>query len=232
MSKASDLNKDQTYFLCQVSQEQLKDVLFPLGDVDKPTVRRIAHELGLNVADKKDSTGICFIGERNFKEFLSNYLPSKDGEIRDIKSNKVVGKHVGVLYYTIGQRKGLGIGGSKEFGNDSWFVVAKDVPNNILYVAQGDDNEYLVSDCCYVTDVNIIDDRLTDGLKCQAKFRYRQADNEVEVKFDGDNLIVLYPQGIKSVTPGQEAVFYLDGVCLGGGTIDKVYRNNKQIIYK
>ena len=232
MYKASDLNKDQTYFLCQVSQEQLKDVLFPLGDVDKPTVRRIAHELGLNVADKKDSTGICFIGERNFKEFLSNYLPSKDGEIRDIKTDKVVGKHVGVLYYTIGQRKGLGIGGSKEFGNDSWFVVAKDVPNNILYVSQGDDNEYLVSDSCYVTNVNIIDERLVDGLKCQAKFRYRQNDNDVMVNFDGDNLVVTYPQGIKSVTPGQEAVFYLDGVCLGGGTIDKVYRNGKQIIYK
>ena len=230
--KASDLNKDQTYFLCQVSKEQLKDVLFPLGDVDKPTVRRIAHELGLNIADKKDSTGICFIGERNFKEFLSNYLPSKEGEIRDIKTNKVVGKHVGVLYYTIGQRKGLGIGGSKEFGNESWFVVAKDVKNNILYVAQGDDNEHLVSDCCIVTNLNIIDDRLKDGFDCQAKFRYRQNDNEVSIKVEDGVFYVNYPQGVKSVTPGQEAVFYKDGVCLGGGTIDKVFRKGKQIIYK
>ena len=126
----------------------------------------------------------------------------------------------------------MGIGGSKEFGNESWFVVAKDVPNNVLYVAQGDDNEYLVSDSCIVTNVNIIDDRFVDGMKCQAKFRYRQNDNEVNVKFHDGYIEVLYPQGIKSVTPGQEAVFYLDGVCLGGGTIDKVYRNGKQIIYK
>ena len=144
MKKSYDRNKDQTYFLSQINYEQLSDTLFPLGDIDKQEVRRIASELNLNVASKKDSTGVCFIGERNFKQFLNNYLPAKRGIIVDVVSNKKVGEHDGVLYYTIGQRKGLGIGGIKGIDAVSWFVVAKDVNKNILYVAQGDETEYLL----------------------------------------------------------------------------------------
>jgi len=230
--KASDLNKDQSYFLCQVSQKQLKNILFPLENITKPEVRKIAKELGLDVAAKKDSTGICFIGERDFKEFLKNYLPAKKGKIVNIENNDVVGEHDGVLYYTIGQRKGLGIGGIASYQGGSWFVVGKSVDKNILYVAQNGENEYLVSDSCLVTDVNYIDSRLIDGLDCCAKFRYRQDDQKVKININPDKtILVTYPQGVKAVTPGQEAVFYLGDICLGGGRIDKVYRKGKEIIY-
>lgn len=232
LCKCHDQNKDQTYFLSQVSLEQLKDALFPLGDIDKVEVRRIAHELNLAVADKKDSTGVCFIGERNFKEFLNNYLPAKDGDIIDIVSKKKVGEHQGVLYYTLGQRRGLGIGGIKGIDPKSWFVVAKDVKKNILYVAQGDENEYLLSDRCIVTNVNWINDpKPAEFIKVGAKFRYRQKDNPVSIRFINENTVeVIYDEPIKSVTPGQAAVFYLDDICLGGGIIDHIFYKGKEKI--
>lgn len=229
MYKGIDNNKDQTYFLCKLSQEQLSKSLFPLGNIEKSEVRRIANELNLEVANKKDSTGVCFIGERNFKEFLKNYIPAKKGNIVDKSTGDIVGTHDGVMYYTIGQRKGLGIGGLKDHSNGSWFVVGKNVKENILYVVQGEENEYLLADSCFVSDVNWISGRPSEkSFKCQAKFRYRQPDQEVIVEIlDDSNVIVKCLNPVKAITCGQEAVFYHDNQCLGGGTIDKVYRNNK-----
>ena len=219
MKKAHDLNKDQTYFLCQISKEALAYTLFPLGDVDKPKVRELAEKLKLSIAKKKDSTGICFIGERDFRAFLQNYLPSKPGNIVDIDTNKILKQHEGVLFYTIGQRKGLDIGGA----GGPWFVIGKDVVKNELYVASGDDNVWLLSNSCIVSDVNWLIDVKND-FDCNAKFRYRQKDNPVHLeKLDDTHVKLTYPQGIKAVTCGQEAVFYQDDICLGGGVIDEVY---------
>ena len=216
--KGLDKNKDQTYFLSQVSKKQLENVLFPIGGLEKEEVRKIAHEYGLITADKKDSTGICFIGERNFKKFLENYLPNNPGDIINIDTGEVLGKHTGLMYYTIGQRRGLNIGGTKE----RMFVCKKDLKNNILYVAIGDENKYLLSYACEIEDVNLLDDLPN---KCMAKFRYRQNDNEVfPIKLGNGNILVKYPEGIKAVTEGQACVFYNGDECLGGGIIKKVYK--------
>lgn len=233
LSKCFDQNKDQTYFLCQISNEQLKVSLFPLGDIDKPTVRKIAHELDLeSVMNKKDSTGVCFIGERNFKEFLKNYIPAKRGPIIDIETNNVVGEHDGVMYYTIGQRKGLGIGGVKGISNNGWFVVAKDVNKNILYVSSGDSNNLLYSDKSLITKCNFLGRKPREGETIGVKFRYRQKDNLCSVHYVDDNTILLtHLEPYKAVTPGQIAAFYADNLCLGGGTIDKVYRDGKELVY-
>ena len=221
-----DQNKDQTYFLSQLSNKQLENVLFPIGDLEKPEVRKIANEYDLITANKKDSTGICFIGERNFSKFLSNYLPNQNGDIVNIETNEVIGKHVGLMYYTIGQRKGLNIGGN----SDRIFVVGKNLDKNILYVAHGDDNKYLISDSCIVEMVNWNADR--NITECSAKFRYRQKDNDVKVKFlDDGNMLVSYEQGVKSVTPGQACVFYLGEECLGGGIIKEVRKNGEKLWY-
>lgn len=221
MKKAHDLNKDQTYFLCQISRDALAYTLFPLGEIDKPQVREYAQKLELSIARKKDSTGICFIGERNFRAFLQNYLPSKPGNIIDIDSKRVLKKHEGVLFYTIGQRKGLDIGGA----GGPWFVVGKDVIKNELYVASGDDNVWLLSNSCIVSDVNWLCD-VEDKIECCAKFRYRQMDNPVILeKIDATHVRLTYNQGVKAVTSGQEAVFYHNDICLGGGVIDQVYYN-------
>ena len=221
-----DQNKDQTYFLSQLSSKQLENVLFPIGDLEKPEVRKIANEYDLITANKKDSTGICFIGERNFSKFLSNYLPNQTGDIVNIETNEVIGKHVGLMYYTIGQRKGLNIGGN----SDRIFVVGKNLDKNILYVAHGDDNKYLISDSCIVEMVNWNADR--NITECSAKFRYRQKDNDVKVEFlDDGNMLVSYEQGVKSVTPGQACVFYLGEECLGGGIIKEVRKNGEKLWY-
>lgn len=220
-----DENKDQTYFLSQVSKQQLKNVLFPVGELTKPEVRKIAEEYDLVTAHKKDSTGICFIGERNFSKFLENYLPNQPGFIVNIVTGEKLGRHKGLMYYTIGQRRGLNIGGTKE----RMFVVGKDLDSSILYVATGDD-WYLTSDECIVEDVNF--NSSVKPKKCTAKFRYRQADNEVELVYQKDgNLCVKYPQGIKAVTPGQACVFYSGEQCLGGGIIKEVRRNGLKIWY-
>ena len=223
--RAKDENKDQTYFLSQLSHEQLKDVLFPLGDITKDEVRRIALEYDLITAKKKDSTGICFIGERNFKEFLKNYLPSKEGNIVNIETNEVIGKHIGLMYYTIGQRKGLDIGGYDK----RMFVVGKNLDKNILYVALGDENEYLLSDSCIIDTINFNSD--IRPIKCSAKFRYRAIDYPVELEYINNNEILVKYDNIKSVTPGQACVFYLDDKCLGGGIIKEVRKNNEKVWY-
>ncbi|MBR3362469.1 MAG: tRNA 2-thiouridine(34) synthase MnmA [Bacilli bacterium] len=211
-----DSNKDQSYFLSQVSIDQLSNVLFPIGEMEKSEVREIARRYDLITADKKDSTGICFIGERNFKEFLKNYLPNNSGDIVNIDTGIVLGKHTGLMYYTIGQRRGLNVGGTK----DRLFVVSKDLEKNILYVAEGDENKYLLSYSCEVEDVNLLDELPS---KCTAKFRYRQPDNDVIVKkLDNGNLLVTYEQGVKAVTEGQACVLYNGEECLGGGIIKKV----------
>lgn len=221
-----DNNKDQTYFLSQLSKKQLENVLFPVGDLEKKEVRKIAEEYDLITAKKKDSTGICFIGERNFTNFLKNYLPNIPGKIMDIDSKRVVGEHIGLMYYTIGQRKGLNLGGNV----DRTFVVGKDLENNILYVASGDENNYLFSDVALIDTINWISDN--KPLECSAKFRYRQPDNKVYLKYlDDGNILVSYPDKVKSVTPGQACVFYLGDECLGGGIIKEVYRNNEKIPY-
>lgn len=223
--KAVDLNKDQTYFLSQVSREQLKNVLFPIGDMVKPDVRKVAEEYGLLTAKKKDSTGICFIGERNFTNFLENYLPNLPGDIVNIETNEVIGKHIGLMYYTIGQRKGLNIGGY----DNRMFVVGKNLEKNILYVSIGEDSKYLISDSCIVSDINYLgEEKIT---KCMAKFRYRQEDISVELEWQNDKVLVKYPQGVKRVTPGQACVFYDGDRCLGGGIIETVCKNGEKLWY-
>ncbi|MEG0528117.1 MAG: tRNA 2-thiouridine(34) synthase MnmA [Longicatena sp.] len=222
MLRGADNNKDQTYFLCQVPQDSLAHSLFPIGHLQKHEVREIAEKLNLkSVSEKKDSTGICFIGERNFREFLQNYLPCQDGDIVDIETLEVVGRHGGVLYYTVGQRKGLGIGGNK----GPWFVVGKDVETNVLYVTNGDESDWLYTDSCIVTGVNWFSSELPNGeLHCTAKFRYRQKDHDVVLRFvDETTVFVRYEQGVSSVTCGQEAVFYRNEECLGGGVIEEVF---------
>lgn len=221
-----DDNKDQTYFLALVSKEQFSNVLFPVGDIEKKEVREIANKYDLITANKKDSTGICFIGERNFKNFLTNYLPNIPGRIINIETNEDMGEHVGLMYYTIGQRRGLNVGGTKE----KLYVVGKDLNKNILYVALGEDNEYLYTDSALVEDVNWISDNKPTN--CTAKFRYRQKDNDVILEYlENGNILVKYPQKVKSVTPGQACVFYLEDECLGGGIIKEVYKNNNKLWY-
>lgn len=227
--KAKDTNKDQTYFLSQINKEQLKEAIFPLGDITKEEVRKIAKELNLeSVKDKKDSTGICFIGERNFKQFLNNYLPSKKGNIIDMDSKRIIGKHEGVLYYTLGQRKGLGIGGIKDVPSGSWFVVAKDVKNNILYVSQGDENKYLLSDKAIISHVNLFEDKNTFPEIVGVKFRYRQKDHLCKLRFLPNGDVELTYSPYKAVTPGQAAVFYDGDKMLGGGIIEKIFYNDEE----
>lgn len=224
--KSFDKNKDQTYFLSQVSKKQLENVLFPLGDIEKKDVRKIAEKYDLITAKKKDSTGICFIGERNFTNFLSNYLPNQKGDIINIDTKEKVGEHIGLMYYTIGQRRGLDIGGTEE----RMFVVGKDLSKNILYIATGEDNDYLVSDSCLVDTLNYLGEEKLE--KCNAKFRYRQEDIPVELEWlDNGELIVKYSQGVKRVTPGQACVLYDNDRCLGGGIIKEVRKSGQKLWY-
>lgn len=227
LMKGDDRNKDQSYFLCQIDRTMLEHTLFPIGAMNKQEVRRIAGELQLPIATKKDSTGICFIGERNFREFLKNYLPAKSGNIVDVDSRRVIGRHEGVLYYTIGQRKGLNIGGK----GGPWFVVGKDVTKNELYVAAKEDNPWLSSTACLVQDVNWLVKEVPQGrYACMAKFRYRQQDHPVTIEVLADGSVqVTYPQGIAAVTPGQQAVFYQGDVCLGGGVIETIYQDGRDV---
>ena len=220
-----DDNKDQTYFLSQLSNKQLENVLFPVGDLTKSEVRKIAQEYDLITANKKDSTGICFIGERNFKEFLKNYLPAKPGRVVNIENNMVVGEHQGLMYYTIGQRKGLNIGGNL----DKMFVVGKNLKDNILYVSFKDDNKYLKSDSCLVSNMNFISSKRPS--EATAKFRYRQKDIKVKIEYLENNNIVVHYDNVKAVTPGQACVLYLGSECLGGGIIEEVRKHNEKLWY-
>ncbi len=225
--KAKDLNKDQSYFLSQLTKEQLEDVLFPLGDITKDKVRKIAREYDLVTKDKKDSTGICFIGERHFKEFLSNYLPNLSGDIVDIENNKVLGKHIGLMYYTIGQRRGLNVGGTK----DKLFVVGKDLNKNILYVCEGENNKYLFSDSCILEDVVLNISESDRKTSYNAKFRYRSNDVPVILEYLSNGEILVKYDGVKSVTPGQVCALYDGDKCIGSGIIKEVRKNNKKLWY-
>ena len=219
--KAADKNKDQTYFLNQLTQPQLENVLFPLQDMQKPEVRKIALENGLATAEKKDSTGICFIGERNFRKFLSTYLPARKGKILDL-SGREVGEHMGLMYYTIGQRRGLDLGGVKgEEEGGRWFVVRKDLEHNILYVSHGDESP-LYSGACEVSGFNWIPAPPAEKeFVCAAKFRYRQPDQEVKVTVSGGGrLHIAFAEKQRAVTEGQYAVLYRGEECLGGGVIE------------
>jgi tRNA-specific 2-thiouridylase len=230
MKKSADKNKDQTYFLSQLSQAQLKRTLFPLGDIPKSKVREIAEKLDLSPAKKKDSTGICFIGERHFRDFLKNYIPAQDGVIVDINTGKEIGTHTGVYYYTLGQRRGLGIGGLKDYPeNKRWYVCKKDVVNNILYVANDDEDEHLKSDKITLTDVNFINEELKSGTPLNVKLRYRQKDLPATYYKNKDGAYLLFPKPYLAVTPGQAAVFYIDEVCLGGAIIGDLFYKGKKI---
>lgn len=228
MLRGKDANKDQTYFLNQLSQEQISKVMFPIGHMDKKRVREIAKEAGLATATKKDSTGICFIGERNFKEFLSKYLPAQPGRMETL-TGEMKGFHEGLMYYTIGQRHGLGIGGS----GDPWFVVGKDLERNVLLVGQGYDNDALYSDAIIATNVSWVSDKeKLAQFSCTAKFRYRQPDHGVTVTLLGNNTArVEFDEPIRAVTPGQAVVFYNGEECLGGGTIDQIFKDNERLKY-
>ena len=224
MLRGIDDNKDQTYFLCQLSQKQLEKVLFPIGEYTKPQIREIAEKYNLATAKKKDSTGICFIGERDFNEFLSKYLPAKGGNIVNTEG-KILGKHNGLMYYTIGQRKGIGIGNSKEGTGEPWFVVDKNLETNELIVTQGD-KSVLYSKGLIATDFNFINmEDMEFPLECTVKFRYRQSDSKATIKkLPDEKYKVLFDEPQKAVTPGQIVVAYKDEVCLGGGVIDEIIK--------
>jgi len=224
LTRALDSNKDQTYFLSQLKEEQLKNVLFPIGHLDKKEVRKIAIEQDLATATKKDSTGICFIGERHFNEFLSNYLPAQPGLMKKLDGT-VIKEHRGLMNYTIGQRKGLGIGGSKS-DTGAWYVVGKDLKTNTLYVEPNDEHPYLYSDSALITDVIWRGEKIQG--KMTAKFRYRQKDHPVDIKWiDEKTILVSYPQKVRSVTPGQVCAFYQNETCLGAGFIQEAYMDKK-----
>ena len=216
--RARDAGKDQTYFLAGLTQEQLRSACFPIGGLLKSDVRRIARELGLSNANKKDSTGICFIGERNFKRFLMQYLPAQPGDMVD-ERGRVVGRHDGLMYYTLGQRRGLGIGGQRGGTGESWFVIGKDLARNLLIVQQGE-HEELFSLSLDAPRVSWIAGAPPAGeFACTAKFRYRQPDRPVTVTCAGEGAHVRFAAPERAVTPGQWVVFYDGETCLGGGPI-------------
>ena len=220
-----DNNKDQTYFLSQVKAEEFKDVLFPVGDLTKDEVRKIATDAGLPVADKKDSTGICFIGERHYQKFVENYLKGKEGDIVDIDTLEVIGKHKGLFNYTIGQRRNVGISGT----DLRHYVCGKDTEKNILYVAFGDDNKYLMSDEAIISDMNYISSTKPTFATC--KFRYRGEDIPIEIEYLENNKIKVKYENAKAVTPGQACVIYLGSEMIGGGIIEEVRKKGKKLWY-
>lgn len=235
LMRATDQNKDQTYFLSQLDHDQLDDVIFPLAKYTKPQVREIARQAGLATANKKDSVGICFIGEDgHFREFLSHYLPAQPGSMMTLDGQKV-GEHTGLMYYTIGQRRGLGLGGNAK-SNAPWFVVGKDIKKNILYVGQGYENPGLYATHLEASDIHWVDDiisRYGDRFRCTAKFRYRQKDVPVtvELKENRDSLTVYFDDPARAITPGQAVVFYDGDECLGSAIIDRAYQDDHQLQY-
>ena len=219
--RGKDNNKDQSYFLSRIGQRALSKTMFPIGNIEKPRVRELAQENKLYTALKKDSTGICFIGERNFDEFLDKYLLASEGDFIDVDGNKV-GRHSGLIHYTLGQRKGIGIGGVGT--GEPWFVVGKNLKKNIIYVAQGEKHPALYSTSLIGEDPSWILERMpTMPIKCTAKFRYRQSDIPVTVNILEDgNLHIVYDAPVKAVTPGQVAVLYQGEICLGSSIIKSI----------
>lgn len=226
MLRGVDGNKDQSYFLYTLNQDQLCKSMFPVGELEKPEVRRIAEEQGFITADKKDSTGICFIGERKFKDFLQQYIPAQPGNIEN-DQGKVIGKHSGLMYHTLGQRKGIGIGGLSEASEEPWYVVTKDLERNVLIVGQGHDHPLMLSHGLIASQLHWVEpDNISDKFRCTAKSRYRQQDFDCLVeRIDQDNWRITFDEKQRAVTPGQSVVLYQDEQCLGGGIIDTILQD-------
>ena len=217
LGKAADDDKDQTYFLYAIGQQALSHTLFPLSDLTKSQVRQMAQDAGLPNHARKDSTGICFIGERRFKEFLSRYIPAQPGEIRDL-GESLQGEHQGLMYYTIGQRHGLGIGGPGE----PWYVVGKDLEQNILYVVEGHSHPALFHSTLLASDLHWIEGKPPElPLTCTARIRHRQPEQGCQISATGESLMVEFDEPQRAIAPGQSVVFYEGDLCLGGGIIER-----------
>lgn len=222
--KGLDENKDQSYFLHAVQAEQLSKTLFPVGELEKPAVRALAEQHGLVTHNKKDSTGICFIGERRFKDFLQQYLPAQPGRIENLDGEDM-GEHSGLMYHTIGQRQGLGIGGVRGAGDQPWYVIDKDLGRNVLLVAQGSQHPALFKNCLRLSNIHWISPPPPElPLRCSAKTRYRQSDQPCELVAVEGGYEVIFDSPQRAITPGQSAVFYLGEQCLGGGIIESGYQ--------
>lgn len=220
---AVDSKKDQSYFLCQLSQKQLKKALFPLGELTKEEVKKLAEENGFSFESVKESQDICFLGTEKFKEFMNKNHPEKAGDIVDYYSGKIVGKHTGISKYTLGQRKGLGIGGGHGTTGESWAVTGKDIKKNIVYVCQGDENA-LYSNVMLVEGINWIPEKPENEFNCLARYRHGQILQQVEVKLNNNSTAyVRFKEKQRAISKGQYAVFYKDGSCLGGGVIAETY---------
>lgn len=227
--KGLDNNKDQSYFLHAVAGTRLAKTLFPLGEIEKPEVRRIAGEQGFENHDKKDSTGICFIGERRFKDFLQQYIPAQPGDIKT-EDGQIIGKHQGLMYHTIGQRQGLGIGGQANASEEPWYVLEKDLENNVLLVGQGNQNPKMLSNTLTTATIDwVYEPPSTFPFRCAAKTRYRQPDQECSVDLRSTEGVQLYTitfdKQQRAVTPGQSVVLYQGEECLGGGIIETTYND-------
>ncbi|MCY4264807.1 MAG: tRNA 2-thiouridine(34) synthase MnmA [Gammaproteobacteria bacterium] len=225
LCKGLDKGKDQSYFLCEVTEDNLRQSLFPLGELQKTKVRKLAADLNLRTHDKKDSTGICFIGERKFKDFLETYLPAQPGAIQ-ASNGEVLGQHTGLMFYTVGQRQGLGIGGLSHWPEAPWYVVDKDLERNVLIVAQGGENDELLSTNLIAQPPSWINEEDPElPLRCNAKIRYRQVDQTCEIHpYSGGKIRVTFNDPQRAITPGQYVVFYQRDRCLGGAIIDTCCR--------
>ena len=218
--KGLDPNKDQSYFLHAVGGEQIGQTLFPVGELEKPQVRAIAEKHGLATAAKKDSTGICFIGERRFSDFLKQYLPAQPGEIQTVEG-EVIGRHHGLMYHTLGQRQGLGIGGLKDASDAPWYVLKKDLARNVLIVGQGNNHPWLFSSALLASDIYWVNPpEFADARRLTAKVRYRQADQACTLERTAGGYRAVFDEPQRAVTPGQSVVFYDGDICLGGGVIE------------
>jgi tRNA-uridine 2-sulfurtransferase len=225
--KGLDPNKEQSYFLYTLGQKALSKTLFPIGHLHKPEIRKLAYKAGFANSRKKDSTGICFIGERKFTEFLQRYLPTQPGEMRTPEGHSI-GKHIGLMYYTLGQRQGLGIGGVKNAPDEPWYVLDKDLENNILLVGQGHDHPLMLHNTLEASQLDWCNNKpLTESLRCRAKTRYRQADQSCLLEpLDNNRCRATFDQPQRAITPGQSVVFYNGDICLGGGIIESKYNKN------
>jgi len=221
--KGLDNNKDQSYFLHAVAGDKIAKTLFPVGELEKPEVRRIAEENDLITHNKKDSTGICFIGERRFKEFLKQYIPAQPGNI-ETSEGDIIGRHDGLMYHTLGQRQGLGIGGLSNYSEDPWYVAKKDLDRNVLVVVQGGQHPLLFCDGLIASKLDWVNETPLEGATLTAKTRYRQPDQKCTLTHLEDGRInVIFEEPQRAVTPGQSVVFYDGDICLGGGIIETTF---------
>ena len=227
LKRGLDNNKDQSYFLHAVNQQQLAQTLFPVGELEKSEVRAIAEQQGLITAQKKDSTGICFIGERRFKDFLQQYLPAQPGDIQ-APNGDIIGRHSGLMYYTLGQRQGLQIGGLKNYPEAPWFVAAKDLENNRLIAVQGSEHPLMLTTHLTLENIDWVQGEAPAlPLELSCKHRYRQQDQACQIQVTADGYLVIFQQPQRAITPGQSAVFYQGDICLGGGIIESTFNTGE-----